>query len=62
VFVCRYCIVLAERVPFGLMENTIAVRVSDETYARLREMAKAEELRVSDIVRRVLRESLKVSA
>ncbi|RTL30266.1 MAG: ribbon-helix-helix protein, CopG family [Rhodocyclaceae bacterium] len=44
------------------MENTIAVRVSDETYARLREMAKAEELRVSDIVRRVLRESLKVSA
>lgn len=44
------------------MENTIAVRVSDETYARLREMAKAEELKVSDIVRRLLRESLRVPA
>ena len=40
------------------MENTIAVRVSDETYARLREIAATEERRVSDVVRRLLRDAL----
>jgi predicted CopG family antitoxin len=40
-------------------DNTIAVRVSDETYAKLRQLAHDEEMRVSDVVRRLLRESLK---
>jgi predicted CopG family antitoxin len=41
------------------MDKTIAVRVSDETYARLRDLASEEEMRVSDVVRRLLRQSLK---
>jgi predicted transcriptional regulator len=41
------------------MENTIAVRVPDDVYARLREMAAAEDRQVSYVVRRLLAEALK---
>ncbi len=45
----------------SMANNTIAVRVPDDTYAKLRDMADAEHLRVSDIVRRLLREALHAS-
>lgn len=40
------------------VDKTVAVRLSDETYARIREIANEEEMRVSDVVRRLIRQSL----
>jgi predicted DNA-binding protein len=44
------------------MDNVIAVRVTDEVYARLREMAVAEERPIAFIVRRWIDAALKVQA
>lgn len=44
------------------MENVIAVRVTDEVYARLREMSAADERPISYIVRRMIEAHLKAQA
>lgn len=41
------------------MDKTIAIRVSDETYAKIRDIASQEEMRVSDVVRRLIRQALR---
>lgn len=41
------------------MDKTIAFRISEETYAKLRWIAYQEEMRVSDVCRRLIRRALK---